>query len=160
MRSNGFLEGGEVSQGPEITNSQIQATSNDLSNLALLSKSNIGSDVQEKIHYVDSLAIQSGLDLEQRKLLLGLIDHESAGTWSETIVGDNGCSIGIAQWNNCVGNIAPNIFEEQAQKIVNEMVDKFSQNSNLWAVSKHNAPYGSYRTTYVNKVIESSKLFN
>jgi len=128
-------------------------------NIALLSKSNIGSDVQNKIHYVDQLAVNAGLDLDQRKLLLGLIDHESAGTWSETVVGDNGCSTGIGQWNACAGRLAPETFEKQAELIVAEMADKFSSNTNEWAVSKHNAPYGSYKTSYVNKVITSSKNF-
>lgn len=123
-------------------------------------KANIGENIQKKIEYVNKLARQNNLTDEQIKLVLGLIDHESGGTWDETVKGDHGCSVGIAQWNKCVGKIAPQTFEKQAELIVAEMTDKFSQFTDLVAVSKHNAPAWDYNANYVNRVVKSSKMFD
>lgn len=125
-------------------------------------KKGVGSDVQAKIAYVDQINIDLGLTDHQRKLVLGLIDHESAGTWSETIKGDNGCSTGIGQWNACPGSNrhAPKTFNEQAQLICKEMKDKFDRFPDEIAVGKHNAPAWSSNPRYTAKVIKSSKLFS
>lgn len=95
----------------------------------------------------------------QAKLVLGIVDHESAGTWDENVVGDSGCSRGIAQWNACVGRIAPKTFGEQADLIVSEMKEKFDKYDDLIAVTKHNRPVSNTVTAYTYKVIKSSNLF-
>ena len=95
----------------------------------------------------------------QAKLVLGMIDHESAGTWDENVVGDGGCSHGIAQWNACVGRIAPETFDGQVDLIVDEMREKFSLYDDLIAVTKHNRPVSNVVTAYTYKVIKSSNLF-
>lgn len=125
-------------------------------------KKGIGADVQAKIAYVDQINIGLGMTDKQRKLVLGLIDHESAGTWSETIKGDNGCSTGIGQWNACPGSRrqAPKTFNEQAQLICTEMKAKFDEFPDEIAVGKHNAPAWDSNPRYTAKVIKSSKLFN
>ena len=101
----------------------------------------------------------SGMTDEQSKLVLGLIDHESAGTWDENTVGDSGCSHGIGQWNACAGRIAPKTFDEQAQLIVTEMQDKFNKFNNNIAITKHNCPACNGTINYTLKVIKSSKQF-
>lgn len=127
---------------------------------AFVKSGNYGNDMLQKINYVQKIGYEAGFTQDQMRLVLGLIDHESGGTWSETAKGDQGCSIGIAQWNKCVGRIAPKTFEEQANLIVQEMARKFAEFSDLVAVSKHNAPAWDYNTNYVNRVVKSSKLFN
>jgi hypothetical protein len=122
-------------------------------------KDRIGADVQEKILYANQALRERGLTDQQVLYTLALIDHESVGSWSETIVGDGGCSIGIAQWNKCVGNIAPATYEEQVQLIADEMASKFAEFDDLTALGKHNAPSWDYNEKYINKVLESAKNF-
>ena len=122
-------------------------------------KKKIGDDVQKKIRHVQDLAMSAGYTSAQIRLLLGLIDHESAGTWDEKVVGDGGCSIGIAQWNKCAGNIAPTTFEEQAKDVVQRMKAKFEAHSDDIAIGKWNAPAWSSNPAYVKEVRESSLLF-
>lgn len=123
-------------------------------------KDGLSEDQQEKVKKVYTLARSEGMTIEQSTIVLGLIDHESAGTWDENVKGDNGCSKGIAQWNKCVGRVAPKTFEEQAQKIVDEMAEKFSKHNIRKAISLHNAPgYKGEMTVYVNKVLKSTSLF-
>jgi hypothetical protein len=122
-------------------------------------KDNIGSDVQEKIRYANQELRERNLTDQQVLYTLALIDHESAGSWSETIVGDGGCSIGIAQWNKCVNRKAPVTYEEQVQLIADEMASKFAEFDDLTALGKHNAPAWDYNKNYINKVLESAKNF-
>jgi uncharacterized protein YeaO (DUF488 family) len=97
----------------------------------------------------------------QIKLTLGLIDHESAGTWSPTIVNHTAkeYSTGIAQWNQYAGRYAQEGFEAQAQQIVDEMSDKFKKYSDLIAVTKHNCPRCNNQIAYTAKVKASSNQF-
>lgn len=90
-----------------------------------------------------------------------LVDHESAGTWSETILGDGGCSKGIAQWNSCPGSerkAAPT-FEAQVDQIGEEMLAKFQLFPIKTAISKHNAPAWDYNAPYVARVQAASINF-
>lgn len=99
----------------------------------------------------------------QSKLVLGLIDHESAGTWNENTSNclnpAKECSTGIAQWNQNAGRYAPDTFEEQVELIVREMKEKFDKYDDLIAITRHNQPSAYYQTQYTNKVILSSKQF-
>jgi hypothetical protein len=115
--------------------------------------------VQKKISSVYVKCREAGMTDYQSKLVLGLIDHESAGTWDENTVGDSGCSHGIGQWNACVGRIAPATFSEQVDLIVTEMKDKFQKYDNNIAITKHNCPACSGAINYTYKVIKSSNQF-
>ena len=124
----------------------------------------MGADVQKKIAYVYTEAKANGFTDNQAKLLLGLIDHESIGTWDENISNcgnpEKECSIGIAQWNKNAGRYAPETFEEQVALIIKEMKIKFDLHTDLIAITKHNCPACNYILPYTNKVITSSNLFN
>ena len=94
------------------------------------------------------------MSTEQVLWTLALIDHESAGTWSETGVGDGGCSKGIALWNSCPGSgrkAAPT-YEAQVAQIGEEMLSKFNLFPIKTAVSKHNAPAWDYNAPYVARI--------
>lgn len=116
--------------------------------------------MQSKIRLVQDKARDVGMDETQVKLLLGMIDHESGGTWDENVTGDGGCSRGIAQWNKCAKRIAPETFNEQVDLIVEEMDKKFREFDNPRAVSKHNGPALDFIPEYYSKVLVSSEQFN
>lgn len=96
---------------------------------------------------------------EQVRWTLALIDHESAGTWSPNIKGDNGCSTGIAQWNACSGRQAPATYEEQVELIGNEMLKAYNEFDLKTAIGKHNAPAWDSNLKYVAKVETTLNLF-
>ena len=87
-----------------------------------ISKKGAGSDLNDKVAYFYAQCLKS-LNRPQCLRVAGLVDHESAGTWSPTVKGDGGCSTGIAQWNNCAGSRrkAPDTFEKQVDLIIREM---------------------------------------
>lgn len=89
-----------------------------------------------------------------------MIDHESAGTWSETVVGDNGCSTGIAQYNACAGNIAETTFEGQLKQFSERMEVFLTEYPLEIAVGKHNAPNWDSNVNYVNLVRKSKENFS
>lgn len=125
-------------------------------------KNKVGEDIQAKIKRLNEVMCEKGFTDDQRKWVLGLADHESGGTWSETVKGDNGCSTGIGQWNACPGSgrIAPPTFEEQVQLLTDEFKDKFSKHPIETAIGKHNAPAWDSNPRYVNRVRKSVALFN
>lgn len=117
-------------------------------------KKDIGADVQEKIRYANQVFYEKGMTEEQVLWTLALADHESAGTWSEAVKGDNGCSTGIGQWNSCPGSgrkAAPT-YEGQVEQLANEMIEKYRVHDIKTAVGKHNAPAWDSNPNYVYKV--------
>ena len=122
-------------------------------------KPRTGESVQVKICTVYRLARAYALTANEALAVVGLIDHESAGTWSPTVRGDGGCSIGIAQWNSCVGRRAPASFEAQARLIITEMRDKFAANPLNHAICLHNSPAGRCNRDYVAKVLAAKAQF-
>jgi len=123
-------------------------------------KKNIGADVQAKIEQLQNICYSKGMTEEQVLYTLALVDHESAGTYSTTIKGDKGCSVGIAQWNKCVGRIAGKDFEAQSHQICDEMKAKYDKWALLTAITKHNCPRCTYRAVYVNKILSAIPNFN
>lgn len=116
--------------------------------------------MQNKIREANRRFYEIGMTEEQVKWTIALIDHESAGTWSETIKGDKGCSTGIAQWNACAGRKAPPTYEEQVKLIGDEMLAKYKEFTIEVAVGKHNAPAWNSNPNYVAKVKRSMLSFN
>jgi hypothetical protein len=122
-------------------------------------KEAVGEDVQNKIAYLQGECYKVGMTQEQIHWTLALVDHESAGTWSETVKGDYGNSTGIAQWHKPSGRIAPATFEAQATLICTEMKSKYDLFSIETAVGKHNAPAWKSNPKYINKVRKALKFF-
>lgn len=106
----------------------------------------------DKILYANKIFFEYGFTDYQRLTLLALIDHESAGTWSPTVVGDAGCSIGIGQWNWCASRIAADGYEAQVNQLAEEFVWKFGEYDDLQAAGKHNWPARDYNTEYIEKI--------
>jgi hypothetical protein len=124
-------------------------------------KANIGADVQEKIRKLYNECVRIGMTEEQALWTLGMADHESGGTWSESVKGDGGCSTGIGQWNSCPGSrrkAAPT-FDGQVDQLCSEMKEKFDEFPIEIAVGKHNAPAWDSNPRYVERVIKSKNLF-
>lgn len=122
-------------------------------------KSGIGADVQEKIRTANSILYELGMSSEQVHWIIALIDHESAGTWDENVVGDYGCAVGIAQWNNCVGNYGPKDFNGQVKQVGEEMMTRFYFFPLEIAVGKHNAPNREDNSAYIARIRASTKIF-
>ena len=91
---------------------------------------------------------------------IALIDHESAGTWDENTVGDSGCSVGLAQWNHCVGNYGPEDFDGQVTQIGQEMLTRFQEFSIEIAIGKHNAPALDTISGYTESVKASKNILS
>lgn len=118
-----------------------------------------GDDLKQKILEANSYFHDRGFTDEERLWLIAMIDHESAGTWSETVVGDNGCSIGIAQFNSCAGNHAEATFEGQLKQFADRMevfLDKYPLEI---AIGKHNMPAWDSNPNYVNRIQASKDNF-
>jgi len=94
-------------------------------------------------------------------LTLGLIDHESAGTWDPNIVNrtTKEYSTGIAQWNQYAGRYAQPGFNAQAKQIVDEMKQKFDKYNDTVAVTRHNCPACNHPIAYTSKVLKSAEQF-
>lgn len=154
---NGFLDGEATPQSPGI---QVESSTSKIPvNTQVYVKKDVGEDVQTKIAYADQTFRAMGMTDEQVLWTLALIDHESAGTWSETVKGDAGCSTGIAQWNACVGRKAPSTYEGQVKLIGEEMLKKYQEFEIEIAVGKHNAPAWDTNYNYSNKVKNAKNNF-
>lgn len=104
--------------------------------------------------------------------LSGQIDHETVGTWSDTIKGDSGCSTGLGQWNSCPASKrkAAKGLEAQMDQLIDEMGHKIAFHPLDTAICLHNSPAGrcavdhwkngKFVLGYVSKVKLSAKLFN
>lgn len=128
----------------------------------IYTKDKVGSDTQDKIQYIQEYCYSIGYNQDQVHWIVAMADHESAGTWSTTIKGDNGCSTGIGQWNACAGSgRAPRslIYKDQAEQLCDEMKPFFDQFPIEIAVGKHNAPAWDRNTYYVNRVRKSLPLY-
>ena len=115
--------------------------------------------MKQKILYANKYFYDYGFTDEQRLWMLAMIDHESAGSWSPTIVGDNGCSVGISQYNTCAGNFPDPTYEGQVKQFADRMNKYFSESPFLTAISRHNLPYGAYQADYVAKVKATVDIF-
>lgn len=117
-----------------------------------------GEPVQSRIAQLWMLCREDRMMRRHCLRIIALVDHESAGTWDPAIRGDGGCSVGIAQWNGCVGRRAPKDFEGQARQIIVEMHAKFRLWSMDTATCAHNSP--ALRCgNYVQKVRTSEGKF-
>jgi hypothetical protein len=119
----------------------------------------IGADVQAKIEYADKYFRSIGMTDEQVLYTLGIIDHESGGTWSETTVGDHGCSIGIAQYNTCAGNFPAKTYEGQVEQVGKEMLARYQKEPLLKAVIHHNMPSWDVNPKYEARIKASIQNF-
>ena len=121
----------------------------------ILTKVKTGEELNKKIEYFQEQAYSKDYSEEQVKWMVALIDHESAGSWDENIIGDSGKSRGIAQWNKYAGRIAGKTYEDQVEQFLNEFkpyVDKFDIKV---AVGKWNAPAWDSNPAYIAKVKNS-----
>jgi len=131
-------------------------------NPCLRKQAKVGQDFQDKVCTVYKIALAKGLTPHQIKYgIIGLVDHESAGTWSPTVKGDNGCSTGLGQWNACPGSRrkAGKDFIAQAHQIVDEMADKIAKHPLRLAICLHNSPAGRCNKGYVDLVVEAGNQF-
>ena len=97
------------------------------------------------------------------------IDHESAGTWDEDIVGDSGCSLGLAQMYWCPNNwkvynrVSGQSWEKQVDEYVKRFVGYLEKTGDIkLAIVWHNRPASASRgivTNYYYKVIKSQHAF-
>jgi len=119
-----------------------------------MKRGEFGRDLHDKIIYAQAEWRGLGMTDDQILWTLALVDHESAGTWSPTVLGDNGCSKGIGQWNSCPGSgrHAAETFELQVAQIGTEMLAKYQLFSIRTAVGKHNAPAWDSNTGYTARV--------
>lgn len=124
-----------------------------------LKKGEYGDDLKEKILYANNFFYTEGFTDKQRLWMLAMIDHESAGTWSPTVVGDNGCSIGISQYNTCAGNFPADTYEGQVAQFADRMKYYFENFSFESAVGKHNMPAWQNNPKYLGKVQRSVDTF-
>lgn len=122
-------------------------------------KHDIGEDVQAKIKSLQEICYSKGMTQEQVLWTTALVDHESGGSWNEKEKGDGGCSIGIGQWNKCVGRIAPPTFNNQADLICSEMKQKYDRFGIKTGVGKHNAPAWNSNPKYLKRVERSTHEF-
>ncbi len=126
-----------------------------------VSNKKVGSDVLRKMAYSHEEAIKV-LTCRQTKIVEGLIDHESAGTWSETVKGDGGLAKGIAQWHVSSGRSAAPTYEGQVKQIIKEMKLKFARYPEELAITAHNCPRCAARgqtTPYTANVYLSANQF-
>lgn len=117
-----------------------------------MKKGEYGDDLRQKILIANKYLHERGFTDEERLWLIAMIDHESAGTWSETVVGDNGCSTGIAQFNACAGNVAEKTFEGQLRQFSDRMEGFLAKWPLEIAVGKHNMPAWDSNPGYVNRI--------
>ena len=125
-------------------------------------KRDTGENIQKRIaHVYNTCRLGYGMTSEQAFWVVGQVDHETAGTWSETIKGDGGCSTGLGQWNSCAGSRrkAEPTFGGQTQQICREMKKKFDEFPIEIAIGKHNAPAWDKNPNYVAKVKASLENF-
>ena len=127
----------------------------------LFKKLNTGEDLNAKIERANLAWYGLGMSTEQVMWTTWLVDHESAGTWSPDVIGDNGCSKGIGQWNSCPGSDrhATDGFDAQVLQIGEEMLAKYKTFPIKTAIGKHNAPAWDYNAGYILKVESAGKNF-
>ena len=123
-----------------------------------ISKIGAGEALNAKIGYLYLECIKTLKIKPQCVRIVALVDHESAGSWDPAIVGDGGCSVGIAQWNWCVKRRAPKDFNGQVAQIISEMGAKFARHTLDDSTCMHNSP-AMKCGNYVSKVLASETNF-
>ena len=122
-----------------------------------IAKRGADSDLNAKIGYL-YLKCMETLNRPQCVRVVALVDHESAGSFSPTIKGDGGNSIGIAQWHRPSGRIAAKTFEGQVDQLIREISPRMMRHSLDEATCGWNSPRMRCGN-YVSKVIKSERNF-
>lgn len=112
---------------------------------------------QERADYLYKYAQEKGFNHEQAKRLIAQIFQEN-GAMTETRRGDQGCSVGLIQWNECArGKIPRTDWRGQIEIFANEIWGKYQITNNFsQAQVAWNQPSvlksGQYKTKYYFKL--------